>query len=133
VCVQSPREAFPHSAFPRRDKKKKKKKSKKGKKSKKRDRDGGDEDIPLLVQKKGTGRIVTSGVCCRRFRACCVWLPDCALVDARLAVHVTTTGTTVHGKETKFMDELSIGDALMVSHPTRCDCAVFMGGVEGFH
>ena len=25
----------------------------------------------------------------------------------------------MHGKDTKFMDELSIGDAIIITHPTR--------------
>lgn len=71
-------------------KKTKKDKKKKHKKHKKRSRpvdDGDNDDEVILVQKRGTGRLVTSG-------------------------------TTVHGKDTKFMDELSIGDAIIITHPT---------------
>ena len=31
---------------------------------------------------------------------------------------ITSSGTTVHGHETRFMDELSVGDAVIVRHPT---------------
>ena len=31
---------------------------------------------------------------------------------------ITSSGTTVHGHETKFMDQLSVGDAIIVRHPT---------------
>lgn len=31
---------------------------------------------------------------------------------------ITSSGTTVHGHEAKFMDELHPGDAILITHPT---------------
>ncbi|CAM9607349.1 unnamed protein product [Choristocarpus tenellus] len=31
---------------------------------------------------------------------------------------MTSSGTTVHGHEAKFMDELNVGDAVIITHPT---------------
>lgn len=34
------------------------------------------------------------------------------------AGRITSSGTAVHGHETKFMDELHVGDAVIITHPT---------------
>lgn len=40
------------------------------------------------------------------------------LVTSSGTGRLTSSGTTIHGYETKFMDEIAVGDAIIIKHPT---------------
>ena len=42
------------------------------------------------------------------------------------AGRISSSGTTIHGHETKFMNELSVGDAIIIQHPTTLQVKWFL-------
>lgn len=103
-------------------KKKRKKEKKKEGRGTKRDRDdaalgSGDEEeaeTAPLVQRRGTGRLVTSGKTNIKQHS----LPQPTSHTCIPPSLPCPPVTSVHGKGTQFMKELTSGDAIMITHPT---------------